>query len=110
MPTYEYECPKCGHFEAFHKISDEPLKAKPDCSDPDCPRAARRLVSGGNFVLKGGGWYVTDYARQSKEGKSKGSSAASSKSTDQNSGGTGTEKKNSSTGSESAGSSKKGES
>ena len=32
MPTYDYECTKCGHtFEAFHGISAEPLSDCPEC-------------------------------------------------------------------------------
>ena len=62
MPIYEYECPKCGRFEVIQKVSDEPCDAKPGCSEPDCPRSARRLVSAAAFHLKGSGWYKTDYA------------------------------------------------
>ena len=32
MPTYDYECLKCGNsFEAFQKMSDSPLKECPEC-------------------------------------------------------------------------------
>jgi putative FmdB family regulatory protein len=65
MPTYEYECPICGVFEAEHKISDKPLKFKPGCDDKRCPKKAIRLVSGASFVLAGGGWYKDGYASSS---------------------------------------------
>lgn len=59
MPTYEYLCEKCGYqFEREQRISEDPLK---EC--PECKGAVKRLISSGNFILKGGGWYVTDYSR-----------------------------------------------
>ena len=58
MPTYDYQCRKCGHeFEAFQRITDKPLKSCPKCRG----RRVRRLVTGGEFMLKGSGFYVTDY-------------------------------------------------
>lgn len=62
MPIYEYECPKCGRFEAVQKVSEKPLKAAPECSRKDCPRSAERVMSASAFHLKGSGWYKTDYA------------------------------------------------
>ena len=58
MPTYEYECTKCGHhFELAQKISDEPRKRCPKCRGK-----VIRLVSGGGGILfKGTGFHVTDY-------------------------------------------------
>ncbi len=51
MPTYEYECEKCGYsFETFQKISDEPLRICPKCRGE-----LRRLIGGGaGFIVKGG--------------------------------------------------------
>lgn len=58
MPIYEYKCLKCGkEFEAMQKISDEPLR---ECSI--CSGEVRKLISNTSFILKGTGWYVTDYA------------------------------------------------
>ena len=76
MPIYEYECPLCGVFEVMQKASDKPLKAKPDCDNKKCPKAAHRLISQSAFHLKGGGWYKTDYAKSdsgtgSKKGTAK---------------------------------------
>ena len=66
MPTYDYKCLKCGHsFEAFQKITDEPLK---EC--PECRGEVKRLISpGSGIIFKGSGFYATDYKKknQSKE-------------------------------------------
>ncbi len=61
MPTYEYKCNQCGHqFEAFQKISDDPLT---EC--PQCGGEIVRLISGGTgLIFKGSGFYLTDYARK----------------------------------------------
>jgi len=52
MPTYEYECKKCGRkFERQQAITEAPLK---EC--PDCRGEVRRLISGGTgFIFKGAG-------------------------------------------------------
>ena len=56
MPTYDYECPKGHTFEAFQKMTDEPVSACPECGAP-----ARRKISGGaGFLFKGDGFYITD--------------------------------------------------
>ena len=57
MPTYEYRCPKGHTFDVFQKMSD-PVGAKcPECGKP----AERMIVPGAGFLLKGGGFYITDY-------------------------------------------------
>lgn len=63
MPTYDYQCDKCGnHFERFEKMSDEPLKKCPKCSGK-----VHRLIGGGSGVIfKGTGFYETDYKKKSK--------------------------------------------
>ncbi len=61
MPIYEYQCTKCGEvFEAFQKITDEPLT---QCKF--CKAKVEKLISHSSFQLKGSGWYLTDYARRS---------------------------------------------
>ncbi len=61
MPTYEYECTKCGHeFEQFQSIKDEPLKRCPKCK---C-KVRRLLGSGAGIIFKGSGFYETDYRRK----------------------------------------------
>ena len=57
MPTYEYRCPEGHTFELFQKMSDEPGA---DC--PQCGAKSERILSGGaGFLLKGVGFYKTDY-------------------------------------------------
>ncbi|HZS48945.1 MAG TPA: FmdB family zinc ribbon protein [Blastocatellia bacterium] len=59
MPIYEYVCDKCGkHLEVMQKMSDAPLKRCPDCRGK-----LEKVISQTSFQLKGGGWYVTDYAK-----------------------------------------------
>jgi putative FmdB family regulatory protein len=60
MPIYEYKCPKCGVVEVMQGIKEAPLKK---C--PNCKRKVERLMSSTSFVLKGTGWYATDYAKKS---------------------------------------------
>ena len=69
MPTYEYECEKCGHrFELFQSMKDAPRKRCPKCRGK-----LRRLVgTGAGMIFKGSGFYVTDYRSESyKSQKSK---------------------------------------
>ena len=58
MPTYDYECAKCGHrFDAFQSMSDDPLRKCPSCGKA----GLRRLIGGGlGVIFKGSGFYVTD--------------------------------------------------
>ena len=61
MPTYEYECQKCGYrFEEFQSITAEPLKT---CPKAECPRGrVKRLIgTGGGLLFKGSGFYISDY-------------------------------------------------
>jgi putative FmdB family regulatory protein len=59
MPTYEYECEKCGkRLEKFQSMTSEPLKKCPACGK----NALKRLISGGaGLIFKGSGFYITDY-------------------------------------------------
>jgi putative FmdB family regulatory protein len=53
MPTYHYSCDHCGHeFEREQRITENPTKKCPDCGK----LKARRMIAGGGFILKGGGW------------------------------------------------------
>ena len=67
MPIYEYRCDNCGVFEVTQRITENALKKCPACKGK-----VERIISNTSFVLKGSGWYVTDYARA---GASKGDSA-----------------------------------
>ena len=57
MPIYEYKCDKCGkEFEVLQKrfdVDEAPCEA--------CGGTGKRFMSNTSFVLKGSGWYVTDY-------------------------------------------------
>jgi putative FmdB family regulatory protein len=58
MPIYEYACPDCRNvFEKWLKLSETTENAP--C--PKCGGQAQHIISHTAFVLKGGGWYVTDY-------------------------------------------------
>ena len=60
MPTYEYECDKCGkRFELFQNMSDAPLQHCPECGG-----TVKRLIgAGAGVIFKGSGFYATDYRR-----------------------------------------------
>ena len=63
MPTYEYECGGCRRvFEVKQRISEPPLTTCDACGG-----AVRRLLSAAPFILKGEGWYVTDYPSESRK-------------------------------------------
>ena len=73
MPVYEYECEKCGdRFEVAQRFSDPLLTVCKICNAP----SLRKLLSPMAFVLKGSGWYATDYpSTDRKEADSKGTTA-----------------------------------
>jgi len=71
MPIYEYHCERCGVFEVSQRITDNPLTT---C--PTCEADVRRLISATSFVLKGSGWYATDYARSNGKGEPAGDSSS----------------------------------
>ncbi len=56
MPTYVYECAKCGdEFERYQSFSDEPLKKHPGCGGK-----VARVFQPVGIVLKGSGFYKND--------------------------------------------------
>jgi putative FmdB family regulatory protein len=63
MPTYNYRCDSCDHeLEAFHKMSDDPLKKCPECGK----NKLVRVPSGGiGLAFKGSGFYINDYGPNS---------------------------------------------
>jgi putative FmdB family regulatory protein len=87
MPTYEYQCEKCGMiFEEFQSISASPLTK---CKNTACDGTVKRLFSpGGGFLFKGSGFYITDYRSDSykKQAKADGASSGSSSSDSKSSG------------------------
>ncbi len=63
MPTYEYECRSCRRdFEIRQRISEPALTVCDVCGGE-----VRRLLSAAPFILKGEGWYVTDYPSESRK-------------------------------------------
>ena len=57
MPIYEYKCTQCNRqFEVRQKMTDAPLV---ECES--CGGRLTKLITNTSFVLKGSGWYVTDY-------------------------------------------------
>ncbi len=61
MPIYEYKCNKCGVVEVMQRITEPALKKCPTCKSK-----VERIMSRNSFVLKGTGWYATDYANKGK--------------------------------------------
>lgn len=62
MPIYEYQCPGCGHvFEEWVKVSE----AQDTLPCPHCGVPSGHVISHTTFLLKGGGWYVTEYGNRS---------------------------------------------
>ena len=58
MPTYRYACAACAEVhEIFHSIKDKPRKKCPECGG----RLERLIGTGGGVILKGSGFYTTDY-------------------------------------------------
>jgi putative FmdB family regulatory protein len=69
MPIYEYECDKCGAiFEDMQAISAKPLKT---CNGLGCDNKdngkVRRMVSASGFILKGSGWYTSEYPSEARK-------------------------------------------
>ena len=67
MPTYEYECTRCGHVcEEF-----KPMSAPKRQRCPLCRSKVERLVSGGLGVhFKGSGFYINDSRGKKSTGTS----------------------------------------
>jgi putative FmdB family regulatory protein len=61
MPTYEYECSKCGkEFEVFQSMKDDPLK---ECTCGKKGKVHRKIGGGAGLLFKGSGFYITDYKK-----------------------------------------------
>ena len=63
MPIYEYECRSCG--ETTELIHGASVNRRPRCED--CGAVMKKLISTSAFILKGSGWYVTDYPSKSRK-------------------------------------------
>jgi putative FmdB family regulatory protein len=60
MPTYDYECTKCGdEFCVEQSMKDKPLRKCSKCGG----KLIKLLPKSLNLIFKGSGFYVTDYGR-----------------------------------------------
>jgi putative FmdB family regulatory protein len=79
MPTYVYECNKCGdEFELYQSFSDDPLKKHPGCGGK-----VAKVFQPVGIVLKGSGFYKNDSrggGKRSNGGPAKSDSGTSEKS------------------------------
>ncbi len=65
MPIYEYRCESCGReFEVMQRITAPPVEVCEHCG----AGPVHKLISQSTFILKGSGWYVTDYGKGSGRG------------------------------------------
>lgn len=91
MPTYEYECSKCGKVVEIFQSITEPARKRLRKGDPkpckcDAP-VQRRIGTGGGIIFKGSGFYLTDYRSDSyKKAQKAESESTTSKSSDSKSG------------------------
>jgi putative FmdB family regulatory protein len=92
MPTYLYECSKCGkEFEIFQSITEPPLLCCPEecCAmKPWAKGEVKRIISGGmGLLFKGSGFYITDYRSPSymKAAKAETEASTTTKTTGDNS-------------------------
>lgn len=77
MPFYEYQCQSCDQVTVVRQaMSDAKLKtcaqavklaAEPTKACGSAKAKVNRLISNSSFVLKGSGWYKTDYSSKPKE-------------------------------------------
>jgi putative FmdB family regulatory protein len=75
MPTYVYECAKCGdEFELYQSFSEDPLKKHPGCGGK-----VAKVFQPVGIVLKGSGFYKNDSRNGGKRSKN-GDSSKSDKS------------------------------
>ncbi len=64
MPTYSYRCSACNHsFDKVQRITEDAIKLCEACG----AETASRLITSGNFVLKGSGWYGDLYSGSSNK-------------------------------------------
>jgi putative FmdB family regulatory protein len=82
VPAYDYRCDRCDRtFEVRQRISEAPLTTCDRCGGP-----IHRLLAPAPFILKGGGWYVTDYPSEGRKKGIESEKKSSSESTSSTSG------------------------
>ena len=92
MPTYEYQCSKCGHvFEKYQSMADRALTV---CPKDVCKKKSwgkgpvkRVIGAGAGLIFKGSGFYITDYRSDDYKESAKKESKPAGGSTDSKSGG-----------------------
>ena len=56
MPTYEYQCKRCGQrFDVLQKFSEKPLRSHDGCGGD-----LQKVFHARGIVFKGSGFYATD--------------------------------------------------
>ena len=80
MPIYEYQCEACGKIQSvLQKVSDRPPTVCKSCEKGPLTK----IVSRTSFILKGTGWYVTDFRDKNKSPDSKESDSESDANSDE---------------------------
>ena len=78
MPIHEYQCRKCeAVVERIEGAHDKPMRKCPSCGGK-----VDQMISSSAFVLKGTGWYATDYGTRNHDngnGKGKGNGKGNGK-------------------------------
>jgi putative FmdB family regulatory protein len=59
LPIYEYECTFCGF--KFEKRKPRKDSDEIECC-PQCGAKCRKLITAGNFILKGPRWFKDGYS------------------------------------------------
>jgi len=63
MPIHEYKCRKCEVVsERIEGVHEVPMRKCPSCGGK-----VDRMMSAGAFILKGSGWYATDYGTKNHD-------------------------------------------
>jgi len=71
MPTYVYQCRKCGEqFERVQRITDNPLTK---CESNGCRGSVFRVIQPVGIQFKGSGFHINDYGRGGRRNGSNGS-------------------------------------
>jgi putative FmdB family regulatory protein len=66
MPTYTYKCKNCDlSIDEIHSIKEDP-----EILCGNCGTRMERIISGCNFVLKGGGWGRDQIEKKERETRS----------------------------------------
>ena len=65
MPTYNYICQSCqDEFTVFHGMMESPEISCAKCGGQDIKKG---ISAGSGFILKGSGFYNTDYKKKQPE-------------------------------------------